>query len=113
LQGLDEYVFTTFLRLYESLEEGRTLVPKGRFHELRYEDLIQDPEREMQRLYEQLELSGFEEMLPRLKQYLHDNAGYQTNRYRPLAPELHAEITRRWGAVIRRYGYDRTSPPGG
>jgi hypothetical protein len=40
-----------------------------------------------------------------LREYLAGVADYQTNRYE-LTPELRAEITRRWGDVIRRYGYE-------
>jgi hypothetical protein len=104
--GLEEHVFATFTRLYERLEEGKRLLAPDRFHELRYEDLVRDPEGEMRRLYERLGLGGFEELLPRLRQYLAEHADYRTNRYRPLAPELRVEITRRWGEVVRRYGYD-------
>ncbi len=104
--GLEEHVFATFVRLYERLEHGKTLVPKGRFVEIRYEHLVRDPEKEMQRIYEELEMGGFEEVRPALRQYVKKNADYKTNRFRPLEPELHAEITRRWGDVIRRYDYD-------
>ena len=47
-------------------------------------------------------------VLPRIREYLDAQAGYQTNRYPNLSPELRAEITRRWGPVIERYGY---APP--
>jgi hypothetical protein len=73
---------------------------------LRYEDLIADPVGQMRLLYERLELGGFEEFLPRLKSFLDANAGYKTNRYPDLAPKLRAEIERRWGHVIRQFGYD-------
>ena len=105
--GLDEYVFDTFTHLHDKLEEGRRLVRPGRFHELRYEDLIRDPLGEMRKLYDGLELGGFEDVLPRLSEYLNAHTDYKTNRYKPLAPALQAEITRRWGTVIRRYGYER------
>jgi hypothetical protein len=104
--GLEEHVFETFTHLYRKLEEGKRLVRPNRFHEVRYEDLIRDPEGEMRTLYEKLELDGFEELLPKLREYLTSNAGYQTNRYPQLSPELRQEITRRWGEVIHRYGYD-------
>jgi omega-hydroxy-beta-dihydromenaquinone-9 sulfotransferase len=105
--GLEEQVFATFTHLYDKLDEGRPLVPAGRFHQMRYEDLIHDPLDEMRKMYDGLELGGFEEVLPRLKAYLDANTDYKTNRYKPLAPELEAEITRRWGKVIRQYGYER------
>jgi hypothetical protein len=110
--GLEEYVFSTFVHLYEKLEEGKRLVPEGQFHELRYEDLIRDPEGEMRRLYDRLGLGGFEEVLPRLREYLAANAEYQTNRYRALPPEVRTEIMRRWGKVIQRYGYDTPAADG-
>ena len=44
-------------------------------------------------------------MRPRLAKYLETIKGYETNRYE-LTPELRAKIDRRWGEVIRRYGYD-------
>jgi len=105
-QGLEEHVFTTFTSLYQKLEEGQTLVRPDRFHELRYEDLIHDPIGEMEKLYSQLGLENFDEYVPRLKEYLADNADYQTNHYE-LTPEQEAEIERRWGSVIRRYGYEK------
>jgi hypothetical protein len=102
--GLEEYVFTTFTRLYEGLERDRGLVRSTRFHELRYEDLVRDPLGQMRLLYEQLELGGFEKILPRLQSYVAKTADYATNRYE-LPSELRAEITRRWEKVIRQYGY--------
>lgn len=102
--GLEEYVFTTFNRLYEGLERDCGLVRPGRFYELRYEDLIRDPVGQMRVLYDQLELGGFDVVLPRLQDYAAKAAGYERNRY-ALTPELRDEILRRWGKVIRQYGY--------
>lgn len=102
--GLEEHVFQTYLRLYEGLEEGRKRVAPSRFFELRYEDLVRDPIGQMRLIYEHLDLGGFEEMRPRLEQFLAGTAGYETNRYQ-LSPERRAEITRRWGKVFERYGY--------
>jgi hypothetical protein len=106
--GLEEYVYRTFTHLYAKLEEGKALVDPARFYELRYEELVRDPVGQMRALYEHLQLGGFEAVLPRLQEYLAGVAGYQTNRYE-MSPELRAEITRRWGEVIRRYGYDVVS----
>jgi hypothetical protein len=108
--GLDEYVFSTFNRLYRKMEEGIPLIPRGRFHQVHYEDLVADPIGEMEKLYDRLDLGGFEEYVPRLKEYLADNSGYETNRYQ-LDPRQRAEITRRWGDVIRRYGYETAPIP--
>lgn len=107
--GLEEHVLETFPRIYQGVEEARQHVKPGRFHELRYEDLVRDPVGEMRRLYEQLGLGGFDEFLPRLQKYLHENQGYETNRYE-ITPAQRQEVTRRWAKVIRQYGYDATEP---
>ncbi len=102
--GLEEDVFNTFTHLYERVEKGKALIDPSRFCELRYEELIRDPVGEMRKLYEHLQLGGFDKVLPRLEQYLSKITGYKRNHYE-LTPELRAEITRRWGDVIRKYGY--------
>src|SRR5262249_3318675 len=103
--GLEEQVFRTFSHMYERLEKAKGLIPSGRFHEMKYEELTRAPVDEMNKLYDALELGGFEQMRPRLEDYFRSRADYRANRYPTLAPELHAEITRRWGDVIQRYGY--------
>lgn len=103
--GLEEYVFRTFSHLYDRLEQGKRSIAPGRFHEMKYENLTKDPLGEMCKLYEVLQLGGFEQVRPRLENYFRAQADYQINRYPSLSPELHAEITRRWGDVIRRYEY--------
>lgn len=104
-RGLEERVYSTFLHLYERIEAGRKLLDPRRFFEVRYEDLVADPAGQMRELYEHLELGGFEAMLPRMEAYLDERSDYQTNRYE-LPDAERAEIERRWGAVIHRYGYD-------
>jgi hypothetical protein len=102
--GLDEQVYGTFVHLYSRLEEERGLIPGSQYYELRYEDLIRDPVGQMRALYTHLDIDGFEQVSPRLREYLATAEGYATNRY-DLSCEQKEEITRRWGHVIRRYGY--------
>jgi omega-hydroxy-beta-dihydromenaquinone-9 sulfotransferase len=104
-QGLDEYVLNCFNRMYETFEKTRQLIPPGRFCEIRYEDLVADPAGQMESLYTQLGLNGFDRFLPRLQSYLADVAGYETNRYE-LSPEKREEVGRRWATVIERYQYE-------
>ncbi len=106
-EGLEDYIFDNFVHMYAKLEETRPLVHSSRFCEVRYEDLVRDPIEQVRAIYEHLDLGEFEEVLPKLKQYIADTADYTTNRYK-LSPELRDTITQRWGDVIRRYGYSCT-----
>ncbi|HYV39915.1 MAG TPA: sulfotransferase [Gemmataceae bacterium] len=104
-EGLEDQVFETYLHMHKKLDETRHLVDEDHFYEIRYEDLVRDPVGEMRALYEQLNLGGFDAVLPRLENYLASVAGYETNRYE-LTPELRARIRRKWGASIERYEYE-------
>ncbi|MFN4258018.1 MAG: sulfotransferase family protein [Gemmataceae bacterium] len=103
--GLEEQVFTRFLHFYERLDTGRRYVAPKRFFEIRYEDLLTDPAGHLHTMYEELELGDFETARPCVDNYLSSVADYETNRY-DLPSELRATITNRWGAIIRRYGYE-------
>ena len=93
-----------FRVIYDRLEDARPLLKPGQFHELRYEELIQDPLGELEKVYDALELGEFESARPRVEEYLSQNAGYETNKYE-LTPGQRARVEAEWGDVIRRYGY--------
>jgi hypothetical protein len=103
-QGLQEYILETFVQMYDRLEEGKRLIPPGRFHELRYEDLVRDPIGQLRALYGALDLGDFEPARPNVEAHLAGLKDYVTNRYVLTADERRA-ITRRWEAIIRQYGY--------
>jgi hypothetical protein len=102
--GLEEKVLREFRVMYDRLEEARPLMKPGQFHELRYEDLIKNPVAKLEQVYSALQLGAFEDALPRVEEYLRQNAGYETNRYTLSAAER-ALVEDHWGDVIRRYGY--------
>jgi hypothetical protein len=103
-EGLGEYVFRTFERMYEVFERDRSLIPAGQFCEVRYEDLVADPIGQMEQVYGRLGLGDFERVRPAVAAYFAEKADYQTNRY-AVSAETRAEIARRWGAFFKRYGY--------
>jgi hypothetical protein len=104
-EGLEEHVLKTFDRVYDKIEEGKGLIDFDRFYELRYEEVVGDPVGEMAKMYDHLGLGGFEQVLPKLQAHLAGNADYRTNRYQ-MTDEQRADVTRRWGRVIRQFGYD-------
>jgi omega-hydroxy-beta-dihydromenaquinone-9 sulfotransferase len=103
-RGIEEYVFETYLEMHEQFERTRGLVDDDHFHEVRYEDLVEDPVGELQALYEHLNLGGFDALRPRLEEYLAGVARYETNHYE-LTPEQRAEVKRRWATIIEKQGY--------
>ncbi|MHB1034426.1 MAG: sulfotransferase family protein [Pirellulales bacterium] len=103
-EGLEDHVFETFNRMYASFDQERDLLGPGQFCEVRYEELVRDPVGQMRAIYDALELGEFDKALPAIEAYAANVADYQTNRFK-LAPETRAEISRRWGEFIEKYGY--------
>lgn len=108
-EGLEEYVLENFVHMHERLDEARPRLHAGNFHELRYEDLVKDPLSALREIYEKLELDDFQRLVPEVEAYLKETSDYETNKYQ-LSPAMRATITRRWGHVIRRYGYPCDNP---
>ncbi len=107
-QGREEYVFAAFERMYRGYERQRQAIPPGQLHEIRYEDLVADPLEEMRTVYERLGLGDFEQVRPRLEEYLQEHQDYRRNQH-ALAPEIREEIDRRWARYLERFGYTPTT----
>ncbi|HEX3872331.1 MAG TPA: sulfotransferase [Pirellulales bacterium] len=105
-EGLDEYVFDSFERMYRKFEADRPLLRSGQLSEVRYEDLVQNPHDELRRIYEELELGGFDDLRPAVDAYVSTQSDYQTNRYPKITDEQRAGVARRWVPLMRRYEYE-------
>lgn len=103
-EGLEEYVFETFNRMFQQYEATRELIPPGRLYELKYEDLVADPVGQLKTIYERLQLGDFAPVQPAAEAYLAEQKEYKTNRYAQPEAEK-AEIRRRWHEYFVRYGY--------
>jgi len=110
---LRESILAGYPKLMDRLEADRGLVDPARFHELRYEDLARDPVGQLRGIYDHFGIDGFDRVRERLDRYLAKLGTYETTRHQPLSPELHAELTRRWGRYIEKYGYGEANGPGG
>jgi hypothetical protein len=102
-ERLPEYVLDTFARLDAAFEAARPIVPPGRVHELRYEDLVRDPLGELAAAYARLDLGPLDPV--GAAAYLATARGHEPAAHLLTADERRA-VAARWGAFARRHGYD-------
>lgn len=102
---LDEYVFEAFDEMYAAFERDRAELGPGELHEVRYEDLVADPEGRLAEAYRALELGDFEPVRAAVRATVRSD--YRTNTYRH-DPAVVTEVARRWKPFLDRYGY---APP--
>lgn len=102
----DEFVHRTYEAMYDDYDLQTAELAPENYCDIRYEKLAADPVASLKAIYQQLELDGYDQMLPELEKYLETQKDYQPNQL-SLPPERKAEIDDRWGWYFERFGYEK------
>ncbi len=102
---MDEFIFESYERMYRDFDEQRQAVAEKDWCEVRYEDVAADPLGEVERIYDQLDLAGYDAMQPRLEEYVATLKEYKPNKL-DINPELREQINNRWSWYMQRFGYE-------
>lgn len=103
-EGIEQHVFETLNRMYAAFERDKEELPADRYYEVRYEDLVRDPEGELERMYARLDLGDFDLVRPAIREHLAEVEDYQPNRH-VIPDELKAEINLQWAGYMETFGY--------
>jgi omega-hydroxy-beta-dihydromenaquinone-9 sulfotransferase len=102
--GLEEYVFDCLTRMYHGFEEQRKRLDARAIYEVRYEDLVANPVREIDKIYERLELGPFGMVRAKIAEFVATQKDYKPNKHR-IDDALKARIRQRWASYFEQYGY--------
>lgn len=108
MESHNEVVYQAYENCLNTYEEDKHLIPEGNLYEVKYEDLEKDIPGSMQQIYENLNLSGFEDVRPKLENYVAGIKDYKKNEY-PTDPELAEVVNTRMKSFLEKYGYDPIS----
>jgi hypothetical protein len=98
-------VIERFEMMYDAFFEERSLIPEGRFHEVCFEDLEKDPVGQVERIYDNLGLPGFEAVQSPLRRYVDSIVSYRKNTYPELSSSLRRDVGRAWRRNFEEWGY--------
>lgn len=99
--GLAEKVLADFEDMFTAFNQDCRDVPAGQFTSVSYEELVADPVGSMQKIYQQLDLGGFDTVLPAIEDYFAERENYRADSY-SLDEHVREEIARRWGPHLRQ-----------
>ena len=99
---IDELILESYPKLMGALEADRQELPSDSFVEVRFEDLEQDPLRQLQRIYQTLSLPNYAQAQPRFEAYLQQLGAYKKNSYAQNSEETQ-KIERLWRPFIEKY----------
>lgn len=85
--------------------DDRHRIRAGHLHEIRYEDLVRDPEAQLEKLYRSLSLPGFESYRGRLREALREREGYQPNTHWELTAGQQERLKTEWSPYYEAFGY--------
>jgi hypothetical protein len=104
-EEIEQHVINDYVRLMESYFAQKEKIPKGQLVEIRYEDLIADPLRLMQKIYTELDLPDFGKAKITMQLYLDKQANYKKNVHK-IDEDTIRKIDEHWGFTIKRWGYE-------
>jgi len=102
---LEDLVLWRYRALYDAFFEDVELIPDEQFTEVRFETLTDDRVATVERIYDDLGLSGFESVRPDLEQYVASIADYSKNTYPELPAAQRQRVLDAWRPCFDRWEY--------
>jgi hypothetical protein len=90
---------------YDAYFEQKALIPAGRLHELRFEDLEADPVGQLRTCYEALDLPDFAGVEADVRRYLSTLTGYRKNAHAELDTSVRERVARECRRCFEAWGY--------
>lgn len=103
-ETLERFTLGVYEKMYERFDHDKLNIPAQSIVDVRYEDLESDPVEQMRRIYEALNLSGFEDANAALKSYVESQASYRKNVH-VIDDRVREQVETHWGFAIERWGY--------
>lgn len=105
-EALEQFVFRAYRDMMARYLELREDIPSGDLVEVAYDDLDAQPLAEIQRVYDELGLPGWERAALPIERYISEHTQYQKNAFEISANDI-AKIEKNWDFALRHWGYAR------
>lgn len=105
LAALDNAILTRHEVMYDAFYEDLSLIPKGHFHEVRFDRLESDPVAQIEQIYSALSLGGYDAFEPQLRAFTDSLKDYQKNTFAGLDAATRAVVAKRWSRSFEKGNY--------
>jgi len=104
-EEIENFVLEAYLVHEEAISEGSRRASSHQLARVRYEDIVADPVREMERIYGELNLGNFDAVRSGVEKYREKVSRHTRNRF-VLSPAQKDRVEQCWGALINAKGYE-------
>ena len=105
-EEVDDHLIRMYERMYKKYLKDCKLIPKGNLVEIRYEDFISDPLKDLERIYKNLDLDSYDLVKKRFQAYLLSQSEFHPMEYN-ISDEVREKISKHWGFAFDAFGYDK------
>ena len=106
IEELEESMINLYIKIFNKYFEERKLIPKGNIVEIKYEDFIKEPLKEIKDIYDGLNLNGFNDYKKDFESYVITQNNLKLSNY-TLSEETKKMIYDRWGFSFKEFGYEK------
>ena len=110
-EEIEVHVLQYYSQIMQRLLADKSLIPAGHLVEVKYEDLEKSPLNQVRKIYETLNLPGFDEAEPAFRAYLDSVAGYKKTPQK-IEDRVIINVNRHWQFALDAWGYERLEPSG-
>jgi hypothetical protein len=103
---LEEIIFETYIKIYKKYLLDKTLIPKDHLVEVRYEDFVKEPLKQLENVYRSIKLEGFEKAKQDFINELENYRDYSKNKF-SLSKELAEKIQERFAFAFEEFAYEQ------
>lgn len=103
-QLIEQQVIEYYKCLMNSYFKHKNKIPNGNLFELRYEDLVRNPIKQIEHLYSHLDISQFSYAVDGMKSYLDRKKHYKTNKY-SVDKNIINYVKENWNFTISKWNY--------
>jgi len=105
MQTLEGHMLDLYTQMYKKYFEERSLIPEGNLVEIKYEDFIQNPLKNVKKIYSTLGLKNFDASKKFFSEYATSQKYFKANTYN-LDPVIKDKIDNKWKFVFDEFGYE-------
>ena len=104
-EEMEANILESYTKLYQAYEKQKQFIPEGNLYEVKFEEFEADALETTRKIYEQLQIPGWEEARPAIEAYVGKKKGYKKNKYeyKPRTVQL---VNQHWGYALKDWNYE-------
>lgn len=103
-EEVNKHVISNYVDLMNSYYEQKDLISKGHLVEISYENLVKNPLKQVEYIYNELGLLGFEKAKGAISRHIESQKDYKKNIYK-FDKETIELVDKNWGFAVKKWDY--------